>query len=74
MYNFVSEKLRTTPAEEIRPAPLLTGRDLIGLGYSPGPRFKEILAAVEDAQLEGNLQSGQAAVEWVKNEFPADAE
>lgn len=74
LYNFVSEKLRTTPAEEIRPAPLLTGRDLIGLGYSPGPRFKEILAAVEDAQLEGNLQSGQAAVEWVKSEFPADAE
>lgn len=74
LYNFVAEKLRTTPAEEIRPEPLLTGRELIGMGYVPGPRFKEILAAVEDAQLEGRLQSGHEAVEWVKSEFPMDAE
>jgi len=70
LYDFVAQKLRTTPPEEIRPELLLTGRDLIGMGYAPGPRFKEILASVEDAQLEGRLQSGQEAVEWVKREFP----
>jgi hypothetical protein len=72
LYNFVSEKLRTTPAEEIRPAPLLTGRDLIGLGYSPGPRFKEILAAVEDAQLEGRVQGREEALALVRREFPLE--
>ena len=68
--NFVAEKLRTTPPEEIRPEPLLTGADLIAMGYAPGPRFKEILSAVEDAQLEGKLQSREEAAEWVKREFP----
>jgi poly(A) polymerase len=71
LYDFVAERLRTTPPEEITPEPLLTGRDLIELGYAPGPRFKEILAAVEDAQLEAKLQSRDEAVEMVKREFPA---
>ena len=69
-YEFVGEKLRSTPPEQIRPQRLLTGRDLIELGYAPGPRFKEILAAVEDAQLEGRVQSREEAVKWVKGEFP----
>ena len=70
LYDFVSEKLRNTPPEQIRPEPLITGQDLIGLGYEPGPRFKEILSAVEDAQLEGRLQSREEALELVQNEFP----
>ncbi len=69
LYTFVAEKLRTTPPEEIRPQPLLSGRELIELGYKPGPRFKEILAAVEDAQLEGRLRSRDEAVAWVRAEF-----
>ncbi len=71
LYEFVAEKLRATPPEEIRPEPLLTGRELIELGYAPGPRFKEILAAVEDAQLEGKVRSTEAAIEMVQREFPA---
>jgi poly(A) polymerase len=70
LYEFVAEKLRTTSPEEIRPAPLLTGRELIELGYAPGPRFKEILAAVEDAQLEGKLRSREEAAAWIAAEFP----
>jgi len=69
LYQFVSDKLRTTPAAEIRPSPLLSGRDLIAMGYQPGPWFKEILAAVEDAQLEGKLRSREEAVRWVEHEF-----
>ena len=72
LYDYVAEKLRTTPAEEIRPEPLLSGRELIEMGLKPGPRFKEILAAVEDAQLEGKLHSREAAVEWVRTEFPRE--
>ncbi len=70
LYNFVSEKLRSTPPEQIRPPALITGTDLIGLGYVPGPRFKEILSAVEDAQLEGKLQSREEALELVQRGFP----
>jgi len=70
LYNFVSEKVRTTPPEQIRPAALISGADLIELGYRPGPRFKEILSAVEDAQLEGKLRSREDAAELVRSEFP----
>jgi poly(A) polymerase len=69
-YQFTKEKLAATPPEKMRPAPLVTGDDLISAGYQPGPRFKEILTAVEDAQLEGRLQSKDAAMEFVGREFP----
>ena len=48
LYNFAREQLARMPAEQIRPKPLLTGDDLIAMGYAPGPRFKQILAAVEE--------------------------
>ena len=70
LYDFAREKLVTMPPDAMRPQPLLTGEDLIRQGYSPGPRFKEILAAVEDAQLEGQLQSKDEALTWARQEFP----
>ncbi len=69
-YEYSREQLRSLPPQAIRPAPLITGRDLIEAGYEPGPRFKEVLAAVEDAQLEGRLASREAAMEYVRREFP----
>jgi poly(A) polymerase len=72
-YNLTRERIAATPPEAIRPAPLMTGGDLIEAGYLPGPRFKEILAQVEDAQLEGRLQSKESALEYVRREFPLEA-
>ncbi len=69
-YEYTREQLRSMPPEAIRPTPLITGRDLIEAGYEPGPRFKEVLTAVEDAQLEGRLASREAAMEYVRHEFP----
>jgi poly(A) polymerase len=69
-YEYLQEKLRETPQEHIHPTPLVNGKDLIAQGYSPGPKFREILEAVEDAQLEGRLQSHDAALEYVRREFP----
>jgi poly(A) polymerase len=69
-YDFVRAKLAEIPPEKIRPMPLVTGDDLIAAGYKPGPRFREILEAVEDAQLEGRLFSRDAAQEFVRREFP----
>ncbi len=70
-YEFVREKRAEIPQVEIRPTPLVTGDDLIAAGHCPGPKFREILTAVEDAQLEGRLTSRDAALEFVHREFPA---
>ncbi len=70
-YEFIQQKRAEIPVEKMRPAPLVTGDDLIAAGHLPGPRFREILNAVEDAQLEGRLPSRDAALEFVRREFPA---
>ncbi|MCU1286319.1 MAG: metal dependent phosphohydrolase [Acidobacteriales bacterium] len=71
LYEFAQEKLASTPPEQIRPEPLLTGHDLIAAGYPAGPRFKKILSEVEDAQLDGNLKSKDDALEFVLQRFGA---
>lgn len=68
-YYFVKSKLEEMPPEGIRPQPLLTGTDLIAAGYAPGPRFKEILTAVEDAQLEGAIRTAEEAMALVRARF-----
>ncbi len=68
-YTFVQQVLAETPPEQIRPPRLLTGDDLRDMGYKPGPIFSEILRAVEDAQLEGQLRSRQEAEEYVRERF-----
>jgi poly(A) polymerase len=69
-YEFLQQKRAEIPAEKMRPVPLVTGDDLIAAGHLPGPKFREILTAVEDAQLEGRLPSRDAALEFVRREFP----
>jgi poly(A) polymerase len=73
-YRFALEKIASIPPEAMRPRPLVSGDDLIAAGYEPGPRFKEILSLVEDAQLEGRLQSKTSAMEYVRDEFPLSAD
>jgi len=70
-FEFVRNKREEIPPETMRPKPLVTGEDLIAEGHVPGPRFREILSAVEDAQLEGRLPSREAALEFLRREFPA---
>src|ERR1700678_3368170 len=69
-YQLLQKKLTEIPPEEIRAAIVITGDDLIATGYAPGPRFREILEAVEDGQLEGRLPSRESALEFVKSAFP----
>jgi poly(A) polymerase len=68
-YNFTREKMASMPPGVMRPSPLISGDDLIAIGYKPGPQFKEILSAVEDGQLEGRLSSREEAMVFVKGEF-----
>ena len=57
-------------AEELQPPRLLTGADLLAMGYAPGPRIGEILRLLEDAQLEGEVTSRAAAETFVRERFP----
>lgn len=63
---FVDEFLQRTPPEEINPAELLGGAELKQLGMTPGPRFREILTAVRDAQLNGELSTPEEALRYVE--------
>ena len=68
-YHFVRDFLARTPPEQVRPLRLLTGDDLLYLGYRPGPKFSEILRAIEDAQLEGLIGSREEALEYLAKTY-----
>jgi poly(A) polymerase len=71
-YEMARRMMQETPKEEIKPVPLLRGDDLIAQGYDPGPIFKTILQAVEDAQLEGRIHNRPEALRLVIEQFPAN--
>jgi poly(A) polymerase len=68
-YEFLVRKREEFANEPIIPPPLVRGDDLIALGLKPGPKFSEILEAVETRQLEGRLRTREEALEWVKHEY-----
>jgi len=68
-YEFLLKKKEEFANEPIIPPPLVRGDDLIAMGMRPGPKFGEILEAVETRQLEGMLNDREEALEWVKAEF-----
>jgi tRNA nucleotidyltransferase/poly(A) polymerase len=68
-YHFVRDFLARTPPEQVRPLRLLTGDDLLYLGYRPGPKFSEILRAIEDAQLEGLIGSREEALQYLAKTY-----
>jgi poly(A) polymerase len=68
-YDFVRKLLAETPSEQIRPSKLLTGNDLLVMGYKPGPVFSQILTSLEDAQLEGKVETREEATRYVRSKF-----
>ncbi len=68
-YDFARAQYEAEPAAELRPAPLVTGRDLIAAGYRPSPQFKPMLALAEDAQLEGTATTREQALALVRERF-----
>jgi len=65
--------LEALPPERARPPRLIDGQRLIELGYTPGPRFKAMLETIEDAQLEGDITTREAAEAWLAERYPVDA-
>ncbi|MDR7483481.1 MAG: CCA tRNA nucleotidyltransferase [Armatimonadota bacterium] len=72
VYERVVALLAAVQAEAARPR-LLTGHDLIAMGYRPGPQFATILDAVEDARAEGLVSTPEEARAMVRARFPAGA-
>jgi len=71
LYGFAKRRFEAAPMEEHRPELLVTGKDLIAAGYRPGPEFKAMLEAAEDAQLEGLVTTTAEAMELVRERFGA---
>jgi poly(A) polymerase len=68
-YDLVRDFVASTPLEQVRPPRLVTGDDLIQMGFKPGPPFHAILEAVEEAQLNGKITTREDAVRMVQQEF-----
>lgn len=69
-YDFLKAKAQEFANEPLIPPPLVTGHDLMALGWKPGPHFGAVLEAVQTAQLEGTLATTDEAVEWIKRNHP----
>jgi poly(A) polymerase len=73
LYEFAKRRREELPDEVVRPPLLVTGRDLIAAGYQPGPRFKEMLALAEDAQLEGRIHTTEEGLALIREHLAPDA-
>ena len=69
LYDIARTAYQAEPVPELRPPPLITGRDLIAAGYPPSPQFKPMLALAEDAQLEGTATTREQALALVAAQF-----
>jgi poly(A) polymerase len=74
-YHFCRRALVTIGAAEIHAPRLISGADLIAMGFAPGPIFKQILGEVEDHHLDGTLKTRDDALRYVREYYgPAQAE
>ena len=69
LHEFAKQRYEATPVETMKPKLLVTGRDLIAAGYRPGPEFKAMLEAAEDAQLEGHVTTTEEGMAVVRDRF-----
>lgn len=72
-YKYCRMKREQMSEEEIKPEPLLRGKDLIEMGLKPGPPFGRLLESVYEAQLDNRLHTRQDAVEYVKTLLKGEA-
>ena len=73
-YDLVREFVVNTPSEQVRPPRLVTGNDLIQMGFKPGPPFHAILDSIEEAQLSGKIATKEDALRMIRQEFkPTDS-
>lgn len=67
-WRFLKKKLKTLSADDLKPKPFLSGKDILSLGFQEGPIIGKILRAVEERQLGGKLKSSKEALAWIKKQ------
>jgi len=72
VYHWAVEALRNLAAQPPAHPRLITGDDLVALGYHPGPQFAAMLELVEDAQLEGRIATRDEAIALIRQAFPLE--
>lgn len=72
IYDFLRSEREKFVAEPVLPPPLVRGRDLIALGFVPGPHFSGILRELYDRQLDGETDKS-ALLAGVPRPAPAGA-
>jgi poly(A) polymerase len=68
-YHFCRRALSDLRAVKEPPPRLLGGRDLIALGFKPGPEFKAILREIEDLHLDGAISTRDEALAFVRENY-----
>jgi len=68
-YDFLKQKIEEYRQEELKPVPLLNGKDLIDAGYKPSPKFSLILQEAYLLQLEAQFVNKEAAIAWAKQRW-----
>jgi poly(A) polymerase len=71
---FCEEYIRNTPAAVINPPQLISGDDLIALGLQPGPKFRDILETIRDAQLNEEISTHEEAHELLSQLLSNEAD
>ena len=69
---FLQAKANEFASEPLIPPPLVSGHDLISLGFKPGPHFGRILEYVQTEQLEGRLLERDTALAAIREKFIPD--
>lgn len=64
---FLRRKAVELPATVVKPAPLVTGRDLLALGFPPGPRLGAVLREIEEMQLDDRLRTRDEALAYARS-------
>ncbi len=70
-YHFCRHAMTQMTPAQMRPPRLISGADLIGMGFKPGPAFKNILQELEDLQLDGAIADREAAIAYIRQHYPA---
>ncbi len=52
--------------KDSKPKPLIQGKDLLAVGFTPGPKVGETLKAIEELRLDGQISSEQQAKDYAR--------
>jgi poly(A) polymerase len=68
-YDFCRQQLQNLEHEALHPPRLLTGHDLMAMGYTPGKLIGEVLRTLEEEQLENRIHNSEEAAAFVQTRW-----